>query len=41
MVLKKVNSFRYQQDQYRKKYREIIKLRDTNIQYDNEIYENT
>ena len=40
MIIKKVNSLRYEQDQYRKKFREIIKLRDTNMNYDNEIYEN-
>ena len=39
-IIKKVNSFRYNQDQCRKKFREIIKLRDTNFNYDNEIYEN-
>ena len=36
----KLNLLRYQQEQNRKKNREIIKLRDTNINYDNEIYEN-
>jgi hypothetical protein len=40
MIIKKINSFRYEQDQARKKNKEIIKLRDTNINYDNEIYEN-
>ena len=39
-IIKKVKSFRYEQDQNRKKYRAIIKLRDTNFNYDNEIYEN-
>ena len=39
-IIKKVNSFRYEKEKYRNKYKEIIKLRDTNINYDNEIYEN-
>ena len=39
-IIKKVKSFRYEQDQSRKKNRTIIKLRDTNFNYDNEIYEN-
>ena len=39
-IIKKVKSFRYEREQNRKKNREIIKLRDTNYNYDNEIYEN-
>ena len=39
-IIKKDNSFRSERDQYRKKYKEIMKLRDTNMNYDNEIYEN-
>ena len=39
-IIMKINSFRKNKDQYRIKCKEIMKLRDTNMNFDNEVYEN-